>query len=352
MDAWRDPRSAFRHSWQRHAGAIAVVAAAGAMRVWPLQALGARLAWLTFYPAVAVAALYGGLSAGLLGTCLSCLTVLFLLPALVNQPFIRDSADWLGMVVFSVTCVMISGIAEAMLRANARAKRASAQAEAAMRELESFSYSVAHDLRAPLRSMDGFSQALLQDYSPKLDDQGKDYLQRVRASAQRMGGLIDDMLRLSRVTRMAMRRRRVDLSELARTVVAELRAADPKRHVEVDVADGMEVEGDPDLLGIALRNLVGNAWKFTSGEPTARIEIGAASHAGEQDCFVRDNGAGFDMAYAGKLFGPFQRLHADSEFTGSGIGLATVQRIISRHGGRVWAEAAVGRGATFFFTLQ
>jgi light-regulated signal transduction histidine kinase (bacteriophytochrome) len=246
---------------------------------------------------------------------------------------------------------MISGIAEAMLRANARAKQASAQAEAASRELEAFSYSVAHDLRAPLRSMDGFSQALLDEYSPRLDDQGKDYLQRVRAGAQRMGGLIDDMLRLSHVTRMTTQRRRVDLSELARKVAAGLRAEDPTRHVEVDIADEMEVEGDPDLLGIALQNLIGNAWKFTSGEPRARIEIGVAGVAGQQIWFVRDNGAGFDMAYAAKLFGPFQRLHSEAEFAGSGIGLATVQRIISRHGGRVWAEAAEGRGATFFFTL-
>lgn len=230
--------------------------------------------------------------------------------------------------------------------------RAKDAADTANRELESFSYSVAHDLRSPLRSLDGFSQALLEDYSSVLDDQGKDYLQRVRRGSQRMGQLIDDLLRLSRITRVGMQRRVVDLGQVAARIVGELRESEPSREVEVDVAGEMVVEGDPELLGVVLQNLIGNAWKFTSKEPAAKIEIGMSERDGRPACFVRDNGTGFDMAFADKLFGAFQRLHSEADFPGTGIGLATVRRIIHRHGGRVWAESEVGRGATFYFTLS
>jgi signal transduction histidine kinase len=223
--------------------------------------------------------------------------------------------------------------------------------EAVNRELETFSYSVAHDLRAPLRGIDGFSQALLEDHGDRLDASGKDALQRVRAASQRMAQLIDDLLKLSRVTRSELHREPVDLSALARTIVADLQKAQPDREVIVVIAEGLAANGDPRLLRAVLENLLANAWKFTAKQPRARIEFGMTRHDGGRAYFVRDDGAGFDMAYADKLFGAFQRLHASSDFPGTGIGLATVQRIVHRHGGRVWAEGAVGRGATFYFTL-
>jgi DNA-binding response OmpR family regulator len=244
-----------------------------------------------------------------------------------------------------------------------RAAREMAEARAALvdelefknEELESFSYSVAHDLRAPLRAIDGFGLALIEDYADKLDDEGMQYLRYVREAAQQMARLIDDLLGLSRVTRGEFRRVPVDLSGIARGVAAGLRRTDAERRVELVVADGLRAEGDGNLIAIALENLIGNAWKYTGKTEAARIEVGCmqGERRGEPcTYFVRDNGAGFDMAYAGKLFGMFQRLHTNAEFEGNGIGLATVQRIIRRHGGRIWAEGAVGSGATFFFTLN
>ncbi len=226
-----------------------------------------------------------------------------------------------------------------------------AELAATNRELEAFAYSVSHDLRAPLRALDGFSQALLEDYVSLLDVQGRDYLRRVRAASQRMGRLIDDLLRLSRLTRAEMHREMVDLSALARSIEAELRQEEPEREATFTIAENVIAWGDARLLRVALENLLGNAWKFTARKPHARIEFGLTREDGETIYFVRDDGAGFDMTYAGKLFGAFQRLHASSEFEGSGIGLATVQRVVRRHGGRVWAEGAVDQGATFYFTL-
>lgn len=225
------------------------------------------------------------------------------------------------------------------------------QLEAVNGELEAFSYAVSHDLRAPLRSIDGFSQALLEDCADRLDAEGKDYLQRVRVASQRMALLIDALLELSRVTRRELRREAVNLSVVAEGIVAELQKAEPDRQVEFVIAPGLVAHGDPRLLRLVLENLLGNAWKFTSQRPRARIEFGLTEDEGQPAYFVRDDGAGFDMAYAHKLFGAFQRLHARNEFPGTGIGLATVQRIIHRHGGRVWAEGAVARGATAYFTL-
>jgi two-component system NtrC family sensor kinase len=218
-------------------------------------------------------------------------------------------------------------------------------------ELESFSYSLAHDLRAPLRSIDGFGLVLLEDYADKLDDDGKQYLTYVRESAQQMSQLIDDMLALAQVTRSEFVRGRVDLTRIARSVGAEFARVNAARQVEFVVADGLVAEGDTRLMTIALENLLGNAWKYSGQREQARVEVGRSED--ERRCFfVRDNGAGFDMAYADKLFGMFQRLHARSEFEGTGIGLATVARVIRRHGGKIWADAAVGKGATFFFTLD
>lgn len=223
--------------------------------------------------------------------------------------------------------------------------------DAVNKELEAFSYSVSHDLRAPLRSIDGFSQALLEDYGSRMDKIGQDYLGRVRAATQRMAQLIDDLLQLSRVTRAEMVRETVDLSALARSIGEDLKAAYPDRDVTLTIADGLVVEGDPRLLRIMLVNLLDNAWKFTSKHPRAVIEVGRTQYNGSPAYFVRDDGAGFDMAYAGKLFGAFQRLHAITDFHGTGIGLATVQRIVRRHGGKVWAEGGIEKGATFYFTL-
>jgi PAS domain S-box-containing protein len=229
--------------------------------------------------------------------------------------------------------------------------RAKDAAETANRELEAFSYSVAHDLKAPLRSIDGFSRALLEDYADSLDANGQKFLGYVRESAQTMGRLIDDLLKLSRISRSEIRRERVDVSTLVRATVERLRRNEADRVVDLVVGEGIEANADPRLLAVVLENLLGNAWKFTAKRDRARIEFGAAGAGGARAYFVRDDGAGFDMAHASKLFGVFQRMHTAREFEGSGVGLATVQRVIHRHGGRVWAEAAVDRGATLHFTL-
>jgi PAS domain S-box-containing protein len=240
---------------------------------------------------------------------------------------------------------------EALERQRNELARSNAEMTAANKELEAFSYSVSHDLRAPLRSIDGFSLALLEDYSEKLDDEGKKHLERVRAATQRMGALIDDLLNLARVTRASMRLERVFVSEVATEVAEGLQKAQPGRKVEFRIEEGLEAIVDSHLLRIVLENLLGNAWKFTSRSTSACIEFGRTTNNGTSAFFVRDDGAGFDSAYADRLFGAFQRLHAMIDFPGTGVGLATVQRIIHRHGGRIWAESSVGRGATFYFTL-
>ncbi len=236
-------------------------------------------------------------------------------------------------------------------KAAAALKAAKDAAEAANQELEAFSYSVAHDLRAPLRAIDGFSRALEEDCADKLDTVGIDHLRRVHAAAGQMSQLIDGLLGLSRLTRGELLREKVDLSQLAQLTGARLREANPGRQVELTVPEGLVANGDASLLAAALDNLLGNAWKFTSKCAHPRVEFGRRMDGSEPVFFVRDNGAGFDQAYAHKLFGAFQRLHSATEFDGSGIGLATVQRIVRRHGGRVWAEGEVGHGATFYFTL-
>jgi light-regulated signal transduction histidine kinase (bacteriophytochrome) len=220
------------------------------------------------------------------------------------------------------------------------------------KELESFSYSVSHDLRAPLRSIDGFSQALYEDCFGQLDEQGKDYIRRIRKATQLMAELIDALLTLSRVTRVELKRESVDLSGMAIAIIEELQKTQPERKVEFLIEEGLTATGDLRLLRVVLENLIGNAWKFTNKQKNARIEIGLSKQSqGRPAYFVRDNGAGFDMAHVGGLFNAFQRLHSAGEFPGTGIGLATVKRIIHRHGGCVWAEAEVDKGATFYFVL-
>jgi len=242
--------------------------------------------------------------------------------------------------------------AEAGIRQlNSELARRSAELEATNKELETFAYSVSHDLRAPLRAIDGFSQVLMEDYGEALDEEGLDHLRRVRAATLRMGELIDGLLGLARLTRQEIHLEAVDLSALARSVVQNLLQNEPNRRVEFVIAEGARAQGDRGLMEVVLQNLLANAWKFTSKQPHTHIEFGMCEENGATVFFIRDNGAGFDMAYAGKLFGAFQRLHAQGEFDGHGIGLATVQRIIRRHGGRIWAEGQVGKGATFSFTL-
>jgi len=221
----------------------------------------------------------------------------------------------------------------------------------ANKELESFSYSVSHDLRAPLRGIEGFSQLILEQYKDRFDETAQGYFDRISAAARRMGILIDEILDLSRITRLPLQMQDVDLAALARGIAEDLQKADPARHVEWTIPTTLPVQGDMTLLNVALTNLLSNAWKFTGKRADAKIELGTMLKDGNIVYFVRDNGAGFDMAYVNKLFQAFQRLHSPAEFPGVGIGLATVQRVVHRHGGRVWAEGVVNRGAVFYFTL-
>jgi PAS domain S-box-containing protein len=219
------------------------------------------------------------------------------------------------------------------------------------RQLEAFSYSVSHDLRAPLRAIQGFSQILAEQYAGRLEAAGREYLDRILRAAARMGELIDDLLQLAHVSGSRLTVETVNLSEMARLVLGELQEREPGRNVAADVQDGVSARGDAKLLRIVLDNLLGNAWKFTAKKEQATIQFGATTQDGEQVIFVKDNGAGFDMSYADRLFGVFQRLHGANEFEGTGVGLATVERVVALHGGRIWAAADVGKGATFYFTL-
>ena len=234
----------------------------------------------------------------------------------------------------------------------ARVAARTQQLEVANRELESFAYAVSHDLRAPLRSLSGFSQILYDSAPAELDEQSRHYLRRIQEASQRMSQLIEDLLGLSRITRAELNARPTSLSQIAADAAAVMRERYPNRSVELDVAPDMHVHADPRLLRIALENLLDNAWKYTAHTEQARVTVGVQRQAEGPVYFVRDNGVGFDMRYASKLFAPFQRLHTESEFPGTGIGLVTVQRIVARHGGRIWAESRPNEGATFYFTLS
>jgi light-regulated signal transduction histidine kinase (bacteriophytochrome) len=232
-----------------------------------------------------------------------------------------------------------------------RVRNRTAQLETANREMEAFSYSVSHDLRAPLRTLEGFSAILLTDYHDSLDAQGQHYLTRIQEAAQRMAQLIEDMLNLSRIGRRPMNRSRIDLSAVTRQIIDEMKTQLSDRVVEFEIQPDLVIQADDHLMKIVMQNLLGNAVKFTTRQKQAHIQVGMLVINGIRTYFVRDNGAGFDMAYVDKLFSPFQRLHKSSEYPGTGIGLTIVQRIIARHGGRVWPEAAIDQGATFYFTL-
>ena len=281
------------------------------------------------------AVVYAGLGVALLLTCLASYYV----------RRCRIQAEHVGL--------QLEAANEQLEKANRDLENTNRDLEGATKELEAFSYSVSHDLRAPLRSIDGFSQILLEDHAQGFDEEARGYLARVRASSRRMALLIDDLLNLSRVTRSVLRHQTVDLSALAREIAAEIQKSRPDREARFVITEGLVAEGDASLLRVALENLLGNAWKFTSKKEVATIEFGAAPYeGGDVAYYVRDDGVGFEEAYATKLFGAFQRLHGAEDFEGTGIGLATVARIVHRHGGRVWAEGAVGEGATFFFTLK
>ncbi|HWW82454.1 MAG TPA: ATP-binding protein [Vicinamibacterales bacterium] len=263
-----------------------------------------------------------------------------------RQPIRVETRDELGDVA-----AYANAMAANLERSDRERERAEAALRLSNRELEAFSYSVAHDLRAPLRGINGLSKVLLEDLGDRLDDEAKDHLARIAAAAQRMGTLIDALLALSRVTRTELHRESVDLSRLAEAVVHQLRLNEPVRAVDFVNEPGVMADADPPLLRAVLENLLGNAWKFTAKRDRAQIAFGSELMGGSRVYYVRDNGAGFDMAYADKLFAPFQRLHTTAEFVGTGVGLATVQRIVDRHGGRIWADGVVGEGATFRFTL-
>ncbi len=245
----------------------------------------------------------------------------------------------------------LGSMTQALRNSLGQVERSNRELAALNKELEAFSYSVSHDLRGPLRSMDGFSLVLLEDYGDKLDAEGKDALGRIRAASQRMGGLIDDLLRLSQVTRAELKLKRVDLSGIAQAVAASLQGDRSGRSVEWAIEEGMTITADTELMRILMQNLLQNAWKFTGKTETTTIRVGTLERDGGKVCFVADNGAGFDMKYADRLFGAFQRLHHAGDFPGTGIGLAIAKRIVHRHAGRIWAEAEEGKGATFFFTI-
>jgi PAS domain S-box-containing protein len=271
------------------------------------------------------------------------------------QSVYGDNGDWLGRRGSNTDITPLKQAEREVYALNRelddRVKHRTALLDAANKELEAFSYSVSHDLRAPLRSLDGFSLAVLNDYGDKLDERGKDYLRRIRGGAKKMGGLIEDMLKLSHITRDEMRMEKVNLTPIAKSIGDELRKLEPQRIVKFVTNETRTVEGDVKLLRVALENLIGNSWKFTGKTQGAKIEFGEIQTGDETVFFVRDNGAGFDMSYKEMLFSPFHRLHTSDEFEGTGIGLATVKRIITRHGGRIWAEAEVGKGSTFYFVI-
>jgi len=272
-------------------------------------------------------------------------------PSIIRLPFLFTTAAFYGYLIDRARREQRQAREQAFVDLERLVAQRTADLTATNHELSTFAYSVSHDLRAPLRAIDAFSQALLEDYDPTLDAQGKDYLRRIRTNTGRMAQLIDDLLQLSRLTRTELYFDVVDLTAMAQGIAADLRRAEPHRDVRWEIQPDLRTHGDPTLLRVLLENLLGNAWKYTGRRPTAHIAFGAAVDGDEIVYFVRDDGCGFDLAFVDKLFRPFQRLHTVDEYAGDGVGLATAQRVVRRHGGRIWVDAALDRGATFFFTL-
>lgn len=336
----------------RMAVTILVITIAIALRIWPLRILDTRFVWLTFYPAIMITALLSGFFSGLFSIALSALAILFLWPLFANTPFITDYIDWIALTVFVLNGVMISGIAHAIRRANISATKAQKSAELFNKELESFSYSVSHDLRAPLRAISELSLALKEDCEHLLDKEAQGYLNRIQTESQRMGTLIDDLLKLSLITRAKLNWQDVNLSEVAEIVKKRILEENPQRAINFTISPNLFTRGDLNLLEIAITQLFDNACKFTSKVKEAKIDFGKINKGNEEVYFIRDNGAGFNMDYAQNLFGAFQRMHAQSAFPGTGIGLATVKRILNLHQGKIWAETSENQGATFYFTIN
>ena len=272
-------------------------------------------------------------------------------PSLIRLPFLFTTAAFYGYLIDRSRRDQRQAREQAFADLERLVAQRTSDLTATNQELAAFAYSVSHDLRAPLRAIDAFSQALLEDCGSALDGQGQDYLRRIRNNAARMGQLIDDLLKLSRLTRAEIHCEPIDLSAVAQSIASDLQRTTPSRVATFDIEPGVMANGDPRLVRVLLENLLGNAWKYTSRHPTAHIEFGRAYTEGELAYYVRDDGAGFDPTYADKLFRPFQRLHTTDEFEGAGVGLATVQRVVRRHSGRIWADAVPEKGATFYFTL-
>jgi light-regulated signal transduction histidine kinase (bacteriophytochrome) len=269
----------------------------------------------------------------------------------IKAPLLDSAGNIAGIIGISHDISARKRTEDAARAMNLSLAQKTAELSALNTELEAFSYSVSHDLRAPLRRIAGFGSFLLRDNFDQLDADGKNRLQRILASSEQMSRLIDDLLTLARISRRAMSRREINLDALAMQVVAALGEASPDRRVDIVIEPDLKIIADPGLMRVVLDNLIGNAWKFTGKRDDARIEVGATLSGGERVYFVRDNGAGFDMHYAGKLFAPFQRLHTQQQFEGTGVGLATVKRIVARHEGRIWVESAVEQGTTVYFTV-
>jgi light-regulated signal transduction histidine kinase (bacteriophytochrome) len=301
--------------------------------------------------AVVLSAWYGGLGPGLMSAVVSAVGISYVVLPPKMSLRVETWEDVLQLFVFMVVAVLMSSLSEARYRAEAGLRARTAQLEAANRELEAFSYSVSHDLRSPLRAIDGYSKIVLEEHGSTIPVPARQHLEFVRRSAQHLDRLVNDLLEFSRLGRRPLRREPILMDELTREAWADLKPETEGRTVEFSVGPMPPCHGDRLLLKQALFNLLHNALKFSRPRSVARIEVGAQASSSSPVYFVRDNGVGFDMAYADKLFGVFQRLHRDDEYEGTGVGLANVQRIITRHGGRVWAEAAPGRGATLFFTI-
>jgi signal transduction histidine kinase len=370
--------------WQAYLFAVVATAATLGLRLAMDAPLEGQPMLVIFTIPIMLSAYLGGLRAGLLATALSYLAASYFLLPPFRSFGVESGADRWQQFFVTLAGVVISVLNAALHHARRRSDLAAhshevaeermraafketndlrteleervvertAQLEAANKELEAFSYSVSHDLRTPLRAIDGFSQALVEDYGPQLPEEGRRYLRTIREGAQRMGALIDDLLTFSRLSRQPVKKQLIDTTDLVQATLEELDSQRQGRQIDVQIGDLPACEGDPMLLKQVWINLLANAMKYTRKRDSAIIEIGCTRQRDEAVYFVRDNGTGFDMRYADKLFGVFQRLHRVEEYEGTGVGLAIVQRIIHRHGGRVWADAAVDRGATFYFTIE